>query len=74
MPARVGLSSTLAISRSDPGTISAATAQNAADDGSPGTTICRGRSSASPVSEMTRPSGVASTVSSAPKPHSIRSE
>ena len=73
-PVRVGFMPTLAMMMSDPGTIDAATAQNAADEGSPGTTMSCARSSASPLSEMMRPSGVSSTVRSAPKPLSIRSE
>jgi hypothetical protein len=56
-----------------PGTIVAATAKKAAEDGSPGTTMVCGFSSASPVSMITRPSGVGSTVSCAPKPASMRS-
>jgi hypothetical protein len=58
---------------SDPGTIDAATSQNADDDGSPGTTISCGVNSASPVIEMIRPAAVSSTVSFAPNPVSIRS-
>ena len=72
-PARVGFSPTLAIVTSLPGTIDAATAQNAAELGSPGTTMFCGFNSASPVIEMTRPRLVGSTVSVAPNPASIRS-
>ena len=68
-PVRVGFISTLRIVTSDPGTIEAATIQKPADDGSPGTSISRARSSASPRIDTTSPS----TVSSAPKPRSIRS-
>ena len=42
---------------SEPGTISAATIGNAADDGSAGTTTGAGASSGSPLSEILRPWG-----------------
>ena len=74
-PARVGLRPTFSIISSLPGTSSAATMKNAAEEGSPGTAIVCGRSSASPRRRMVRvPSLAVSTVSSAPNPLSIRSE
>ena len=73
--ARVGLSPTFSITRSDPGTSSAATTKKAADEGSPGTSMVWGLSSASPTSWIVRvPSGATSTDSCAPKPFSMRSE
>jgi len=73
MPLRVGFIPTFSTTNSLPGTIDAATSQKAAEEGSPGTTIDCGFSSASPVIEMIRPSGTSSTLSAAPKPVSIRS-
>ncbi len=70
---RVGFISTLRIVTSDPGTIDAATIQKPADEGSPGTVMSCGFSSASPWIAISLPSGVSSTVSSAPKPRSMRS-
>ena len=73
-PARVALRPTLPIVTRDPGTSSAATIGKAAEEGSPGTMICCGLSSASPTREMIRvPSASVSTLISAPKPRSIRS-
>ena len=74
-PARVGLRPTFSISSSLPGTISAATMKNAAELGSPGTSITCGFSSASPTIRIVRvPCESTSTVRSAPNPRSIRSE
>ncbi len=65
---------TLRTVTSEPGVISAATTGKAAEEGSPGTMIDCGRSSASPLSVMMRvPSASNSTFNSAPKPLSILS-
>ena len=59
---------------SEPSTISAAQTGKAAEDGSRGTATLCGFSSGWPLRMITRPSAVSSTVRSAPKPRSIRSE
>jgi hypothetical protein len=56
-----------------PGTMSAATIGKAADDGSPGTWMVCGFSSASPRMVMIRPCGDSVTESWAPNPASMRS-
>ena len=53
--------------------MSAAQTGNAAEDGSRGTSMLCGCNSGWPVSVMTRPASVSSTVSVAPKPVNIRS-
>src|SRR5947209_8588661 len=72
-PVRNGLVMTSVRTRSEPGTINAATMGNAADDGSAGTTTGAGTSSGSPFTEILRPSPSASILTSAPKCLSSRS-
>jgi len=72
-PVRVGLSPTLPIMISDPGTIDAATMKKAAEEGSPGTVTSIGLSSASPWMAMTVSPFSSPTSSFAPKPVNIRS-
>ena len=52
---------------SEPGTISAATIGNAAEEGSAGTTTLLGRNSGRPTSSIRRPSPSGMTLTSAPK-------
>ena len=67
-PVRSGLVITSVSMISEPGTISAATIGNAADDGSAGTTTGAGASSGSPLSVILRPCAPSgSTVTLAPK-------
>ncbi len=58
---------------SEPGTISAATSGNAAEDGSRGTEISVGRNSTSPITPMRSPPPCGATDTSAPKARSMRS-
>ena len=66
-PVLSGFIITPSTTMSDPGTISAATMGNAADEGSPGTTTVVGRNSGRPTSVIRRPSPSAATATSAPK-------
>ena len=64
---RSGLSPTPATVRVEPGTISAATSGNAAEDGSPGTVRADATSSGWPATVMRRPSFPSDTATWAPK-------
>ena len=70
-PERSGFVMTPSTTMSEPGTISAATIGNAADDGSAGTTTGRALSSGRPTRSIRRPSPSGVTVTSAPKWASI---
>ena len=65
--------STPSMVTSEPGTISAAAARNAAEDGSPGTTTSRPVELGSPVTVMTPRARRARHATSAPKWRSMRS-
>ena len=66
-PERSGFVITPSTTTSDPGTMSAATMGNAAEDGSAGTTTGDGLSSGRPTRSILRPSPSQLTVTSAPK-------
>ena len=70
-PVLSGFIITPSTTMSEPGTISAATIGNAADEGSAGTTTVVGRNSGRPTRVTRRPSPSGATVTSAPKCASI---